>query len=209
MKMIEPKLQKEFEFTEDQEYTLLQSSYDLYFNKTTIHFDDETSQIDTIYFNQCTFESVDFTKIHALDIVFKGCDLSNCVFNDASINRVQFLDCRMIGATFSDLKLKHVQFSNCQLKMSQFLNCNLDHVLFNDNQMAETYISFSKQKSIEIVRCSLDSLEVVETSLNNVDLSTNEIEQLIIQPTDLKGATVSEFQAYDILPLFGVSVTSN
>lgn len=209
MKIIEPKLKTAFQFTEDKSFTLLQSSYDLYFNKAVIHMDEETSQIDTVYFNQCTFESVDFTKLHALDVVFKGCDLSNCTFNDASLNRVQFIDCRMMGATFTDLKLKHVQFSNCQLKMSQFLNCKFDHVRFNDNQMAETYISFCSQKSVELVRCSLESLEVVETSLNNIDLSTNEIGQLIIQPSDLKGATVSEYQAYDILPLFGVSVTSN
>lgn len=93
--------------------------------------------------------------------------------------------------------------------MSQFQNCNLDHVLFNDNQMSETYLSFCTQKSVAIERCALESLEVVETSLKDIDLSSNTIEQLVVQPNDLKGATVSEYQAYDILPLFGVNVTSN
>ncbi|UTI87535.1 hypothetical protein NIT62_00475 [Mammaliicoccus sciuri] len=46
-------------------------------------------------------------------------------------------------------------------------------------------------------------------SLKDIDLSSNTIEQLVVQPNDLKGATVSEYQAYDILPLFGVNVTSN
>ncbi|WP_239724168.1 MULTISPECIES: pentapeptide repeat-containing protein [unclassified Mammaliicoccus] len=207
MKIIQPKIKKEFEYEPEEHYTLLQSSYDLYFNKAHIEFDEDTTQMDTLYFNQCTFESIDFTKIHGLDLVFHGCDLSNCQFEDASLNRIQFKDGRMIGATFTDLTLKHVQFSNCQLKMSQFVNCQFDHVLFNDNQMSETYISFCKQKALEIKDCSLTSLEVVETSLNGVDLSSNEIEELVIQPTDLKGATVSEYQAYDILPLFGVKVT--
>src|SRR5699024_5424204 len=164
MKIIQPKIKKEFEYEPEEHYTLLQSSYDLYFNKAHIEFDEDTTQMDTLYFNQCTFESIDFTKIHGLDLVFHGCDLSNCQF---------------------------------------------DHVLFNDNQMSETYISFCKQKALEIKDCSLTSLEVVETSLNGVDLSSNEIEELVIQPTDLKGATVSEYQAYDILPLFGVKVTSS
>ncbi|UTI87534.1 pentapeptide repeat-containing protein [Mammaliicoccus sciuri] len=163
MKIIEPKLHNDFEYEEEKDVILYQSSYDLYFDKALIQLDEETSQIDTMYFNQCTFESVDFTKIHGLDIIFKGCDLSNCIFSEVSLNRVHFKDCRMIGANFTGIKLKHVQFSNCQLKMSQFQNCNLDHVLFNDNQMSETYLSFCTQKSVAIERCALESLEVVET----------------------------------------------
>ena len=48
--------------------------------------------------------------------------------------------------------------------------------------------------------------QIFDTSLKNVDLSDCNIEGIAVSLQDIKGATINQFQAIDLLYLIGVKV---
>ena len=68
-------------------------------------------------------------------------------------------------------------------------------------------IHFEKYKKQDIQRLARHNLRMNTFYRNeNIDLSESIIEGIAISPEDIKGATINEFQAVDLLYLLGVKI---
>ena len=61
-------------------------------------------------------------------------------------------------------------------------------------------------KNILFKESDLTRAQFLKTSLNGIDFSDSTIEGIIVSIQDIKGATVNQFQAIDLMNLLGVKV---
>ena len=70
----------------------------------------------------------------------------------------------------------------------------------------ETRLFINKLDKILLQDNDLTNLEVIDTSLNNIDLSSNKITGIRIDLKDIKNASISINQMYDLINLLGVNI---
>lgn len=61
-------------------------------------------------------------------------------------------------------------------------------------------------KNVYFEESDLTQAQFFKTSLNNIDLSNSNIEKISVSLTDIKGATINQFQSIDLLYLLGVKI---
>ena len=111
-----------------------------------------------------------------------GTAIDDCVFDQVVFTHV----------TAPYLEISHLRNKGCLLKDTQ-----LPHSYWINCQMAKTTFT----------NCLLSSSEFSQTSLAGVDLSTDTIDQLRMNPNDIKGAIIDASQAIDLIGLLEVTVT--
>lgn len=67
-------------------------------------------------------------------------------------------------------------------------------------------IFFDKLIKIESLIVDLTQAQFFKTSLRDIDLSNSLIDGIAISLEDIKGATISELQAVDLISLIGVKI---
>lgn len=67
-------------------------------------------------------------------------------------------------------------------------------------------IFFDKLSKIEGLIVDLTQAQFFKTSLRDIDLSNSLIDGIAISLEDIKGATISELQAVDLISLIGVKI---
>ena len=67
-------------------------------------------------------------------------------------------------------------------------------------------IFFNKLIKIESLIVDLTQAQFFKTSLRDIDLSNSLIDGIAISLEDIKGATISELQAVDLISLIGVKI---
>ena len=72
--------------------------------------------------------------------------------------------------------------------------------------MKETRLFLNKLDKVSFQNNNLTNLEVIDTSLNNIDLSSNKITGIRIDLKDIKNATISINQMYDLINLLDVNI---
>ena len=61
-------------------------------------------------------------------------------------------------------------------------------------------------KNINFEKVDLTQAQFFKTSLKNIDLSDSIIEGIAISIEDIKGVTINQFQAVDLMYLIGVKI---
>ena len=85
-------------------------------------------------------------------------------------------------------------------------NVRIENVLFENVQMRNCYFQETKMKNVYFENTDLTQAQFFKTSLKGIDLSNCQIEQIAITIEDIRGATIDQFQAIDLLYLLGVKV---
>jgi uncharacterized protein YjbI with pentapeptide repeats len=82
----------------------------------------------------------------------------------------------------------------------------MERTEFNHCDLSNMMLFASRQKDLTLNGCKLNRSEINATSLAGVDLSDCEMESLITQGENLRGAIISADQAPFLIPLFGIHV---
>lgn len=164
------------------------------------------------YFEKATLTDLHFQNISCYDVVFKNCDFSNVVWNtDAEfagpvLHQVTFDNCKMVGTDFGMTAFKKVTFQNCvgryvnfsftTMKEVKLLNCSFQNMILQD----------STCKKILLQENELLELELLHTSLKDVDMSSNQIDGLKTDLESIQGMIVNPEQALHLSKLLGIVV---
>lgn len=178
------------------------------------HFhDDDYShlEISNTEWNQCVIENMTLSQTHFdncyfIDVLFKNCDLSNAHFNKSLLRRVSFSHCKIMGSDFVEdmMELVHFEnvlghyanFSSLHNKGLSFLSCDLSNGYFTSCEMKKTTFEDTK-----LLAC-----EFLGSPLRDIDLSSDVITGIRINPQDIAGATIDEWQAIDIVGLLRIKI---
>lgn len=181
-----------------------------------LHYQNE--EIINVYqhhheYKNCLFESINlqestFENSYFIDVIFKNCDLSNTQLTSTLFRRVHFINCKLMGTDFSDsifddvyIKDTHcgfINFSYMKNKTVNFENCDFSHGSFIEVTLKKT--SFKQ--------CHFFQCEVLHSSFYKIDLTSCELDNIIITPEDIKGAIITEYQAPSLIHLLGVKIKS-
>lgn len=140
------------------------------------------------------------------DVLFDGCDLSNMNLSDSNLQRVVFINCRMVGTDFSGSILKDIVFENSLLKYSNFRFTRFTHAAFRQCSCANSDFQKSAFKNLEFCDTDLRLSQMSGTSLENINLTTCEIDGLGVRPEDLRGAVFSPDQAVTAAKIIGIVI---
>ncbi|MCD4758459.1 MAG: pentapeptide repeat-containing protein [Arcobacteraceae bacterium] len=135
---------------------------DDYWEEEFIEYNDKN--LDSIYFDNCTFIKCNFLKSKIssckfTECTFLDCDLSLITLKNSIFNDVTFENSKLLGISWSScdepfdvtfdssnisqnsfhrLDLRQMKFINCQIKDTGFEECNLERSLFDNCNLEQT-----------------------------------------------------------------------
>ncbi|MDD5065315.1 MAG: pentapeptide repeat-containing protein [Phycisphaerae bacterium] len=91
-----------------------------------------------VEFISCKLIGLDFSDCikMLLEMTFKSCDLSYCLFTDMNLRRMRFDECRFFQAEFNSCNLSDSSFDESMLAECKFADCNLTN---SDFRFAHKY----------------------------------------------------------------------
>ena len=160
------------------------------------------------FFKKCSFQGIRWKNAAFQNCVFVDCDLSNAHLSEAFLRRCRFVGCKMVGCDLSYAIFRDVTFEKSVMR---FLNLSFgkwNGVCFTECDLSESSVmALQENRGLILEESTLRRTEFTETSLKDVDLTTNEIGGLLVSGArELKGAIVTEIQAIQLASLLGVIV---
>ncbi|MFI3211541.1 MAG: hypothetical protein R3Y64_10910 [Peptostreptococcaceae bacterium] len=193
-------------------HTYLEESINVVDKNLDIHYKNQTFDLSKIYyyeFNGCLFENCTFTNegvnLQFIHCKFIHCDICNITMNKTRFYISEMYECKLIGATFNESIFDNMIINESNLKMSGFFYHKFKEVEIDKSILEESFFESSSLIKFEISNSNLVKIDVNKTKFN-IDLSSNNIESIKISIEDIKGATISFDQSYDLIKLLGVKL---
>ena len=166
-------------------------SYDLHVNESA--------------FLRCSFAGSRLINGNYVDVIFSGCDFSNCDLSKSAFRRVSFLQCKLMGADFVNCFLKDVRFEDCQMGYVNLADTKVQQSGFFDCRMPDS-IFLNCQLEALFHNSELTSASFQKTPLTGIDFTSCRIDGLAVTLPDLHGLRVSALQAVGLSRLLGLEV---
>lgn len=164
-------------------------------------------RVSDVTFKQCQFEQDNFGGSEWLDCTFNNSSFANDRFEGSTFYRDQFESCQLIGVEFQENNWKNCTINDSRADYANFSGPKLNHCTFTDSSFKEVYFRYLKLVGgLKTSRCNFEGASFVNTKLKGVDLSQSEFGYLEVNPDDLKGLTINQFQAASLIGLLGVNV---
>jgi len=181
-----------------------------YWEEEFIEYDDKN--LDSIYFDDCTFVKCDFTKSYFDDCKFTectfiNCDLSlstlkNCVFND-----VTFENSKLLGISWSTCQEPFdVKFDSCNLSQNSFHLLDLRQMKFINSLIRDTGFEECNLERAHFDKCNLEQTVFISNNLQKANFETSK--NYLIDPkyNDIKKAQFSLPEALSFLSLLPIKI---
>lgn len=172
--------------------------------------DERIRDVTDLTASECEFDHVMFEGSgrgsRFTDIVFRGCDLSAAVFDEASFCRCRFENCRVLGTSLIRASFRDVTFAETVLDYANFSGSSFTGVRLDRCRLCEAALSMCTLKQTVFRECDLGRAEFTDTRLAGTDLSDSDISGILVKPSDLKGVTVNRDQAVVFAALLGIQV---
>jgi fluoroquinolone resistance protein len=125
-------------------------------------------------FVNCDFSNADLAHISFTECSFKGCNLSMVKVVDATFNDAVFRDCKMLGINFEHCNeyLFTVEFENCLLNFSSFYKRVLKKTSFRNCSLQEVDFIETDLSGSVLDLCDLTGARFENTTLDKVDFRT-------------------------------------
>ncbi|MFI3330156.1 MAG: hypothetical protein R3Y05_06715 [bacterium] len=193
-------------------HTYLEESINVFDKNLDIHYKNQTFDLSKIYyyeFNGCLFENCTFIN-EGVNLQFIHCKFINCDLCNITINKTRFYinemyECKLMGATFNESIFDNIIINESNFKMSGFFYHKFKEVEIDKSILEESFLESCTLIKFEISNSNLFKIDVNKTKFN-IDLSSNNIENIKISMEDIKGATISFEQSYDLIKLLGVKL---
>jgi uncharacterized protein YjbI with pentapeptide repeats len=180
---------------------------------------------------QCTLDRVDLTGIsrdwvHFSEVVATGIilaeshldhlriedtrvaggNLANAVWPEATCYRAEFLNCRMTGLLWPDGVLENVRFTDCKGDLMQFFHARLQAVRFERCPLTGADFRQADLTNAVFKQCDLSGVDFTGATLAGADLRGCPIEGMRVGPQELRGATIDEHQARELIRAMGIII---
>lgn len=152
-------------------------------------------------FLECTFDNVVFNHV-----VFSHVDLSNVNFTNCGLHHCQFIDCKMVGLSFVDSVLKSTTLQNIVGKYMGISYSKMEDCSILDSDLTEARILDVKRTKFILENVNLKGTEFNMVSLSGVDLSTCNLENILMDAKYLRGAILGFNQMVELAPILGIKL---
>jgi uncharacterized protein YjbI with pentapeptide repeats len=157
-------------------------------------------------FDRVSFANSDIGSLRLFDARFMHCDLSNAIFRNFEATRVEFVECRLTGLNALGCRWQDVLLEHCDARFAQFSESRLRRCEIVDSQFRESALNRVEFEATRLREVVLRQADLAETRLAGLDLSSCDIEGIVLHVEDLRGVTVSPAQAMDLARFLEVIV---
>ena len=163
---------------------------------------------EQVIFENCRFIGCSFHKASFTDVLFNSCDLSNANLSNSYMSRCAFEEVKAVGANFLESFFRNVSIEKSIFKYATLHGVKADTLNIVASDFDESFFSDCKLKAAAFDEVSLMRTEFFRTPLKGIDLSSCNIEQLLVssEKTELKGVIVNTAQAVEFAKLLGIRV---
>ena len=120
--------------------------------------------------------------------------------------RSQFKNCKLLGAFIDQTSLRDILFEDCNFNYSTFSDSDFHTVFIKNSILKELRLYHLRYVKLFFESCDLENLEVIDTKLCNLDLSSCNLSGIQAMIKDLEGITISNYQLLEVAPLFGIQI---
>lgn len=159
-------------------------------------------------FENCRFLECDFEKTSFINVRFQNCDLSNCRFGDGYFKQCELISCKGTGANFTMGTFLHLTISDTTFSYANFNGSKISAAEILDTDMSHANLSECKLEKTKLSKVKFIGTGFFKTSLRGVDFTESDLEAPEISDTcaELRGATITIFQAAEIARLMGINI---
>lgn len=140
------------------------------------------------------------------DVALCRCDLSGADLTEARMVRVRLEDCRLEGVQLGEAFLLDTTFQGCRMDYAQLSRGRMKRVLFSRCNLAGAALQQMRHTGWRLEECDLRRAELFGTPLEGLDLTTDQLEGIVVRIQDLAGARVTALQAAGLAKLMGLVV---
>jgi uncharacterized protein YjbI with pentapeptide repeats len=181
-----------------------------YWEEEFIEYDDKN--LDSIYFDNCTFIKCDFSKAIFRDCKFTectfiNCDLSLCKLISSTFNDVSFDNCKLIGISWSNCQEPFdVKFDSCNISQNSFHLLDLRKMKFINSLIRDTGFEECNLESAVFDKCDLEQTVFISNSLQKANFETSKNYLIDPKHNDIKKAQFSLPEALSFLSLLPIKL---
>lgn len=126
-------------------------------------------------FLDCDFSNSDISELNFIDCEFKGCNLSMVNLDNTIFNNVIFIDCKMLGLQFENCNdlLLSISFYNCTLNHSSFSGVDSKITTFENSKLHEVDFTNSDLSKSIFNNCDFQNATFVNTNLQESDFTSS------------------------------------
>ncbi len=169
--------------------------------------------IEDNVFQECVFDSADFSRCEMRGSTFTDCLFNNCRFNSSQLVEVTFKRCRFylnedeISCEFKFAALRDCVFDRCDLTMCLLSRSNLYLTRFLACQMTGIDLSHSSfehsigpvdLKDGAFIDCNLAYADLTGANLSEVDFAASRLSHVQMSGTNLAGALLNDCEMHQI-----------
>jgi uncharacterized protein YjbI with pentapeptide repeats len=174
--------------------------------------DIEEKELDSIYFDNCTFVKCNFLKAviykcKFTECRFVNCDLSLAVLKASTFNDVSFENCKLIGISWSSCDEPFdVTFSSCNLSQNSFHLMDLRQIKFIDSLIKDSGFEECNMEKSLFDNCDLQLSSFIKNNLKKANFVTSKNYLIDPKQNDLTKAQFSLPEALSFLSLLPIEI---
>jgi len=181
-----------------------------YWEEEFIEYDDKN--LDSIYFDNCTFIKCDFSKsimqnCKFTECVFIKCNLSLATLNNCVFNDITFENSKLIGVSWSRCEEPFdVKFDSCNISQNSFHLLDLRQMKFINSLIKDTGFEECNLERALFETCDLEQTVFLNNNLQKANFETSKNYLIDPKQNDIKNAQFSLPEALSFLSLLPIKI---
>jgi fluoroquinolone resistance protein len=181
-----------------------------YWEEEFLEYDDKN--LDSIYFDDCTFIKCDFSKAifygcKFTECTFVNCDLSLAILKSCTFNDVKFENCKLIGISWSSCQEPFdVTYNSCNLSQNSFHLLDLRQMKFINSLIRDTGFEQCNLERALFETCDLELTSFINNNLKKANFETAKNYLIDPKQNDIKDALFSLPEALSFLSLLPIKL---
>ncbi|MGD9625030.1 MAG: pentapeptide repeat-containing protein [Arcobacter sp.] len=175
-------------------------------------FEYEDKNLDSIYFDNCTFIKCDFSKslmqnCKFTECKFVNCDLSLSILKSSTFNDVIFENSKLIGISWSSCQEPfEVKFESCNISQNSFHLMDLRQMKFINSLIKDSGFEECNMEKTLFDNCDLQLSSFIKNNLKKANFVTSKNYLIDPKQNDLTKASFSLPEALSFLSLLPIEI---
>lgn len=175
-------------------------------------FEHEDKNLDSIYFDDCTFIKCDFSKslmqnCKFTECKFVNCDLSLSILKSCTFNDVIFENSKLIGISWSSCQEPfEVKFESCNISQNSFHLMDLRQMKFINSLIKDSGFEECNMEKTLFDNCDLQLSSFIKNNLKKANFVTSKNYLIDPKQNDLTKASFSLPEALSFLSLLPIEI---
>ncbi|MGB6328408.1 MAG: pentapeptide repeat-containing protein [Halarcobacter sp.] len=183
---------------------------DDYWEEEFIEYDDKN--LDSIYYDNCTFIRCDFSKsvfynCKFTECTFIDCDMSLCILKNSTFNDVIFKNSKLLGISWSSCAEPFdVKFDSCNISQNSFHLLDLRQMKFINSLIKDTGFEECNLENTIFDKCDLELTSFINNNLKKANFETSKNYLIDPKHNDIQKAQFSLPEALSFLSLLPIKI---